>query len=73
MITCCRDCAAWDQLAGNNVLGICRRHPLSVDPNRARGKSDRFPISRSWDYCFDAITLLESRGAFRVPENIAEI
>lgn len=73
MITACRDCAAWDQLTGNNSLGICRRHPLSVDPDRARGKSDRFPISRAWDFCFDAIVLRRCNGAFRAPENITEI
>lgn len=62
MITACRDCAAWDQLYGNDILGICRRHALTVDIDRSRGKSDRFPISRSWDYCFDALSIKDHSG-----------
>lgn len=62
MITCCRECAAWDQLAGNDVLGICRRHALTVDPDRSGGKSDRFPLSRGWDYCFESLPLKDHFG-----------
>lgn len=73
MITACRDCAAWDQLTGNNGLGICRRHALTIDQNRARSKSDRFPLSRSWDYCFDALPVKDHMGSFRTYSDEVEL
>ena len=62
MITACRDCAAWDPIYGNDIIGICRRHAPVVDMDRVRGKADRFPFSRSWDYCFDALSVKDHVG-----------